>query len=291
MFKRPERSSVVKIVLVVFTITVVAGITAVWATFFRDTSLSRLRDRGIIRVGYAIEAPYAFLTPEGKVTGESPEIAAYVVSRLGIRKILWRMVEFRSLIEELEAGRIDVIAAGMYITPERASRVSFSEPTFQVQQGLLVPKGNPRHLRSYRQLVHIADIKVAALSGSFEEKTLQSLGMPVHRLIAVPDARTGQVAVESGAAACLALSSPTVRWMTRKSQTGQTEMAQPFDDMSTEARGYGAFAFRKEDRRLRAAWDRVLKSYIGSQKHRELIARFGFSSAELPVSPVEVQPK
>lgn len=291
MFKRPgrSRSSAVSTVLV-FTI-VAAATTAVWATLFRDHSLSRLHDSGVIRIGYAIEAPYAFLTPEGKVTGESPEIAAYVVSRLGIPKIHWRLVEFRSLIEELEAGRIDVIAAGMYITPERASRVSFSEPTFQVQQGLLVPKGNPRHFRSYRQLVQAADIKVAVLSGSFEEKILRQSGIPAHQLVGVPDALTGRVAVESGAADCLALSSPTVRWMSLTSQTGQTEMAHPFDDSPTGPRKQGAFAFRKQDGRLLAAWNRVLKSYLGSREHTDLIARFGFSSAELPVSPVEVPPK
>ena len=290
MFKLPKRNSTVKIGFVAFTV-IAAGIITVWVTIFRDTSLSRLQDGGVIRIGYAIEAPYAFLTPEGKVTGESPEIASYVVPRLGIGKILWRLVDFGSLIEELEAGRIDVIAAGMYITPERASRVSFSEPTFQVRQGLLVPKGNPRHFRSYRQLVHTTGIKVAALSGSFEEKTLQRLGIHADQLISVPDALTGRVAVESGAADCLALSSLSVRWMALKSQTGQTEIAQPFDDTSIGPRGHGAFAFRKEDGRLLAAWNGVLKPYIGSQKHLDLIARFGFSPAELPVSLAEVSPK
>lgn len=107
----------------------------------RDDSLDRLRSKGTITIGYAVEAPYAFLTPDGTVTGEAPEIAKVMASRLGIGHIAWRQVEFGSLLAELEAGRIDVIAAGMFITPKRADRASFSLPTFRVREGLLVPRG------------------------------------------------------------------------------------------------------------------------------------------------------
>jgi Bacterial extracellular solute-binding proteins, family 3 len=119
---------------------VAAFSTAIVLRFLRDQSLTRLQQEGTIRIGYAVEAPYAFLKPGGEVTGESPKVAKQIVARPGIRRIEWRQSEFGSLISGLESGRFDVIAAGMFITPERAQRVSFSEPTFHVQQGLLVPK-------------------------------------------------------------------------------------------------------------------------------------------------------
>ena len=98
---------------------------------------------GFIRIGYAVEAPYAFLTPDGELTGESPEVAKRITSRLGIPRITWRQVEFASLIDELDAGRIDMIASGMFVTEERARRVAFSIPTFHTHQALLVRAGNP----------------------------------------------------------------------------------------------------------------------------------------------------
>jgi polar amino acid transport system substrate-binding protein len=268
----------------VFLLLGLAMIALTVALFFQDFSLARLRKAGTIRIGYAIEAPYAFLQG-GEVTGESPEVARQMVARLGIGHSEWRQVEFGALISELEAGRVDVIAAGMFITPGRAQRVGFSTPTFRVRQGLLVLKGNPRQLHSYAEAVARADVKIAALTGAVEEALLRRLGLPESRLVLVPDALTGRVAVESGVADALALSSPTVQWMALQAQLGRTEMAQPFAQPELAASGplgVGAFAFRREDRQLRAAWNAALKDYIGSAEHRALVARFGFTPAELP---------
>ena len=271
----------------------VAAIAVLVLPFLRDDSLTRLRKTGSIRIGYAVEAPFAYLKPGGEVTGESPEVAKRVVSRLGIGHIEWRQVEFGALISELEAARIDVIAAGLFITPERAKRVRFSEPTFRVRPGLLVPKGNPRKLHSYQHVLTPGGVRIAVLSGAVEESLLRRLGWKDHELVIVPDALTGRVAVESAVADGLALSSPTVRWMALREQLGRTEMAQPFEEpelLRTEPFGYGAFAFRREDRRLASAWNRELKTYIGSPEHRSLAAGFGFAPAELPGTATDAEP-
>lgn len=258
---------------------------AIYWQVSRDTSLTRLQEAGTIRIGYAVEAPYAFLKPGGEVTGESPEVAKLVVERLGIRQIEWRLAEFDALISDLESGRIDVIAAGMFITPQRAQYVNFSEPTFHVLQGLLVLSGNPKRIRSYEQAVAQDDIKIAVLSGSVEESLLKRIGAPDYQLVVVPDALTGRVAVESGLADGLALSSPTLRWMVLQDQQGWTEMAQPFEQSALaeeERLGFGAFAFRKADVQLLSAWNAELEILIGSPEHLRLISEFGLTEAELP---------
>ncbi len=150
---------------------VLAGVGAVaGALCLADSSLRALQRAGTIRVGYAVEAPYAFVTPDGEITGESPEMAKRIVGRLGIRSIVWRGMEFRSLIDELEAGNIDLIASGLFVTPERARRVAFSKVTFHVRSGLLVAKGNPKKLCSCRQVLHDPSVRLAVLSGSVEER-------------------------------------------------------------------------------------------------------------------------
>ncbi|HMM38768.1 MAG TPA: transporter substrate-binding domain-containing protein [Desulfovibrio sp.] len=250
-----------------------------------DSSLDRAREAGMIHVGYAVEAPYAFLSSHGEVTGESPEVARVIAGRLGIGRIEWRQAEFGVLIDELLSGRVDVIAAGMFITPERARRVAFSEPTFHVQPALLVPRGNPRGIHSYSQALATKDVRVAVLSGAIEESLLKGLGARESQLASVPDALTGRVAVESGYAAGLALSSPTIHWMELCDELGRTEAAQPFtapEAYQTAGLGYGAFVFRKDDRALLAAWNRELKTFVGGPEHRALVSRFGFGEAELP---------
>lgn len=258
----------------------------------RNRPLSAEEKGAPLRIGYAIEAPYAFLDAAGGVTGESPEIARVVAARLGFGNVEWRQTDFDALIPELEAGRIDVIAAGLFITPERARRVRFSIPTIHVQTGLLVAGGNPRNLHAYEDVLTRPELRLAVLSGAVEEGLVRRMGFSARQLLVVPDASTGRVAVESKLADGLALSAPTIRTMAMRRQLGKTEMAAPFAQprLAQEERlGYAAFAFRREDRRLNAAWDNALRSYLGSPEHLALIARFGFSKDELPEKGITVE--
>ena len=261
---------------------VLVGVGAVaGALRLADPSLRELQRAGTIRVGYAVEAPYAFVTPDGEITGESPEMAKRIVGRLGIGTIVWRGMEFRSLIDELEAGNIDLIASGLFVTPERARRVAFSKITFQVHSGLLVAKGNPKKLCSCRQVLHDPSVRLAVLSGSVEERLYRRLGMPGRRLIVTPDALTGRTAVANGLADALALSSPSVNWIALNDPACATEAADPFEAAPEEKPGCGAFAFRKRDRTLVHAWNAALEAYLGSEEHLSCVARFGFAPKDL----------
>lgn len=251
----------------------------------RESSLSRIREAGVIRIGYAIEEPFAFLDAKGRPTGESIEEAREIVRLLGVPRIEWRLTEFGSLIADLESGRFDVIASGLFITSQRGTVVAFSEPVIRVQQALLVRRGNPLSLHSYEGIVRAEGVKVAVIRGSIEETLFHRLGMPEERLVSVPDARTGRAAVETGVASGMALSAPAIRVMGRADGLGGTEPASPFDQTAVPGMphlGYCAFAFRRPDRSLLAAWNGVLAAYVGSEDHRRTIATFGFGAGDLP---------
>jgi polar amino acid transport system substrate-binding protein len=252
-----------------------------------DSSLQNLRDRGFIRIGYAVEAPYAFLDANGDVTGESPELAKWVVSQLGIPNIEWIHTDFDNLIPELIEGRFDLIAAGMFITAERAEMVAFSEPCFHVQQGLLVAAGNPHQLGSYIDILSNPELKIAVITGAIEETLLSDIGIPAAQILHVPDARTGETAVKTAIADAFALSSVSVRWMALNDQSQLVEMAEPFEQIQTDAfihYGYGGFAFRQSDKNLLNGWNAVLADFVSSPEHLQLIEEFGFSSVELSIS-------
>ncbi|WP_129630549.1 ectoine/hydroxyectoine ABC transporter substrate-binding protein EhuB [Candidatus Oscillochloris fontis] len=251
----------------------------------RDRSFENIQRADRIRIGYAVEAPFAFTRENRRVTGESPEVARAVVERMGISQITWIQTEFDQLIPDLRNGRFDVIAAGMFITPERARWVAFSEPTFHVQQGLLVRIGNPHNLHTYEQVVQTAGIRVAVLDSSIEQRMLQQIGLAPERLIRAPDIPTARVAVESDLADAFAISAPTLRWLVKYEYVPQLEVATPFvqpDPAHTDGLGYGGFAFRQEDRALRTAWNRAMDTLINSRDHLQIIAPFGFTEAELP---------
>ncbi|MBL8112464.1 MAG: ABC transporter substrate-binding protein, partial [Acidobacteria bacterium] len=94
-----------------------------------------------------------------------------------------------------------------------------------------------------------------------------------------PDAATARRAVLAGEADALALSAPAVRWMAKP---GETEIAEPFEEAARDRLGFGGFVFRKGDLRLREAWNARLQALVGSPEHLALIARFGFTRADLP---------
>jgi len=251
-----------------------------------DTALRRIRDTDSIRIGYAVEPPFALLNEGGVVGGESPEVARRIVARLGVHHVDWIQTDFDALIPGLESGRFDVIAAGMFITPQRARRVSFSEPTLHVRAGLLVTSGNPRHLTSYADAVADAAVKVAVIAGSVEEAALRAAGLPESRLASVPDALTGRVGVTSGAVAALALSSPSVHWMAAHDPTRAT---QPVLLSEAGTGGFGAFAFRRAETSLLSAWNVALKEFVGSEEHLRIIVPLGFDRSELPGSMTTAQ--
>ena len=244
----------------------------------RDDSLERLRRAGSLRIGYAVEPPYAYLDAQGGVTGEAPEIARRMAKTLGIEHIAWRQMEFGELIDALEAGQIDVIAAGMFITPERQRRVLFSIPTFHVRPGLLVARGNPMRIESYQQAGARQEVRIAVIAGAVEEQIMRRQGVTDARLLVTPDALTGRKAVESGLADALLLSEPTVRLMAQLEQLGRTQtlIAEPISGQD-DIYGRTAYAFRLDAQQLRQAWDAALHNYLGSAAHSALLASFGMA--------------
>ncbi|QLA15397.1 transporter substrate-binding domain-containing protein [Desulfolutivibrio sulfoxidireducens] len=228
--------------------------------------------------------PYAFRDATGRVTGESPETARVVLKRLGIGDVRFVLSDFANLIRELERGEIDMIAAGMFITPERSRRIVFSLPTARVGQGLLVRQGNPKDLHSYTEMAARPDVTPAVLAGSVEEEYLKALGVPDVRLFRVPDAATGAAAVKAGRADGLALSAPSVNLLAEDSN-GALAAAAPFAgpvEDGGELASSPAFGFRKADEDLRQAVDGVLRGFVGSPEHLALVAPFGFTAGDMP---------
>lgn len=236
---------------------------------------------GEIRIGYSSEAPYSFRTPQGEITGEAPEIAKAILERNGIRPLRWVLLDFGKAIPALLDGRIDMIANGLFITPRRQAVVLFSLPFSRSRQALLVRRGNPRNLHSYADAAQNPDVTVAVLDGSVEQAELRRLGMPRQRIFIVPDPTGGVAAVRSGRADCLALSAPTISWLAREAGKDVVP-AQPFSQSPGMPAGESAFAFRPSDHELAKKVDGALKAYIGTPRHLDRVASFGFGPESLP---------
>lgn len=259
--------------------------TAVYSEGRPEPSLVRIRREGVVRIGYAPEAPFAFRTPGGRVTGESPEVARAVFRALGVDSVEWVQTEFHDLIPDLQAGRFDVIAAGMYVTPERARQVAFSRPTFVAPVALLVRGGGASRIRSLADVRRAPGARVAVLTGADEGRLARLAGIPADRILPVPDPVTGVEAVRSGRVDAFTTSRPAVRPILARHPPGALAVVSPLPDTfpaGVETIGQGAFAFRRGDGRLRKAFDGALARFVGTPAHLRLVAPFGFGAADLP---------
>lgn len=248
-------------------------------------TLERIRDAGVVRVGFANEAPYAYIdAATGRLTGEAPELARLIFRQLGVAEIEGVLTEFGALIPALKAGRFDVIAAGMYITPQRCQEIAFSDPTYAVSEAFIVKAGNPLDLHGYRDLRDTPGATLGIVSGAIQLQYARAIGIPDERIRIFPGAPAAIDGVAAGRASAYAATALTVNDLLRRS-SGPLERAMPFTDLIIDdnaVKGYGAFGFRKADKALRDAFNQVLNATLGTPRHRALIAPFGFTPDMLP---------
>jgi polar amino acid transport system substrate-binding protein len=89
--------------------------------------LQQVLNTGTLRVGVVLYAPWAVRAANGEIDGFEADIAKQLAADMGVKAELLAY-DFAKLIPALEAGEIDIIAAGLAITPERALHVNFSQP-------------------------------------------------------------------------------------------------------------------------------------------------------------------
>jgi len=238
-------------------------------------TLEEARERGYIRVGFANEAPYGFATSGGELTGEAPEIAKYILGQLGIDEVDGVLTEFGSLIPGIKAGRFDLIAAGMFVTPKRCEQVDFSNPTYKIASALLVKEGNPHGLSSYEDVAANPELKIALLTGAVEKGYARAAGIDEDQFVTLPDPPSMLKAVQSGRADAAALTTLSIANLVEKGEG--VDMVGPIEKAGDQSVvGYGAFGFREDDDAFREAFNKELAKLIGTEKHKELVWEFGF---------------
>ena len=85
--------------------------------------------------------PYEFYDENNEVTGIDAEIAAAIADKLGMELQITDMA-FDSLIPALSGGTIDIILAGMTVTPERQENVDFTDSYATGVQVVIVPENS-----------------------------------------------------------------------------------------------------------------------------------------------------
>lgn len=248
-------------------------------------TLEAVRAGESLRIAIADEAPYGYVGAEGEITGEAPEIARRVLERIDPSiQSEFVVTDFGDLISGLNGGRFDLAAAGMYITPERCGQVAFSDPTYVVGEAFAVQAGNPKGLSDFTDVARNDDAVLAVMAGAIEYNYAFHAGVPADRVRLYPGPEAAIEALRAGEVDAVALTALTVRAALdglAGSELEATEQFYPVQD-GEEVRGYGAFAFRKGDERLRDVFNEHLSAFVGTEEHLALVESFGFSEDMIP---------
>src|SRR5918993_2817114 len=85
--------------------------------------LQDVLNAGTLRVGVTLFAPWAARATDGELVGFEVDVARQLAADMEV-EAQFLTYDVDRLIPALESGEIDIIAAGMTITPERALHVN-----------------------------------------------------------------------------------------------------------------------------------------------------------------------
>lgn len=244
--------------------------------------LAELKEAGVVKIGFANEKPYAYQDDNGELKGEAVEIAKAVFKELGVDEVDGQLAEFGQLIPGLQAGKFDVITAGMAITPDRCKQADFGEPEIQYGEGLIVQEGNPLDLHSYEDIANNPDVTVSVMSGATEVEFLKEMGVSEDQIQEAPDIPATFAAVQSGRADATTGTEMTIKMALESSDKDALEFVEDFEQPDVEGvPSYGAAVFHQDNDDLREAYNEVLQQMKEDGEIIDLITPSGFSERNL----------
>ena len=81
--------------------------------------------------------PHAFLDEKGKPSGFDVEAMNWIAKKMGF-KVEHKAMDWDGIVPSLLAKKIDMVCSGMSMSPERKTKVTFSDPYWSIRKYFLV---------------------------------------------------------------------------------------------------------------------------------------------------------
>ena len=117
--------------------------------------------------------PFAYIDKTGKPAGFDVEAMAWIAKDLGF-EVEHKAIDWDGIITSLMTKKIDVIASGMSITPDRAKKVNFTIPYWKIDQVMVVKKDSTMTMAD----LMTGKNKVGVQQGTSEGKWLKAEAEP-----------------------------------------------------------------------------------------------------------------
>ncbi len=103
-----------------------------------ESVLERVRRKGVLRVGYhPSNLPFSFFNINDQLVGFDVDMALMLGDDLGCR-VEFYPVEFKRMAEVLEAHQVDIIMAGVPVTTDRLTQMTFSKAYLDTTSAFVV---------------------------------------------------------------------------------------------------------------------------------------------------------
>ena len=241
--------------------------------------LADLQEQGKIKIGFANEKPYGYENDEGELTGASVDTAKAVFAELGIDEVEGHLADYDQLVPGLGAKKYHAITSGMAITPDRCENASFGEPDMKYGEGLIVQKGNPLGLKSYKDIADNDEATISIMSGATENEFVVSEGVDESQIQGAPDIPATIAAVESGRADATTGTEMTLIMALESADSDNIEFVEDFEQPDIDGvPSYGAVAFHPDETELLEAYNEKLAELKESGKIAEILEDNGFDA-------------
>lgn len=250
-----------------------------------ETTLEKIKAQGAIRLGFTNEAPFAYATPDGQLTGVVIEVLRKIFDQMGVKDFDGGLTTFGGLIPGLKAGRFDLVTSSIYIKPDRCAQVAFAEPLYVLGDGVAVKAGNPRGIHGYADVAKDPSIKLAyTVGGTGITDNATAMGVKEEQLVPVPDDPSGYAAVRAGRVDGFANPATILEAELRALGDDGLERASPFEQPVVDGKpryGFASFAVRIEDQDLLAEINKHLAELRASPDFAAIMDRYGFTKDDM----------
>jgi Na+/H+-dicarboxylate symporter/ABC-type amino acid transport substrate-binding protein len=133
-----------------------------------ESTLAKILDRGLIRVGYESSAiPFCYLNKDGELVGYDIAFAYQLAKDLDV-KLELVPIDYDTLGEEINSGYCDIVMCAIVMNEQRILNMQFSDTYLEDANVLIIPTKNLDKYRTIEQVGKAGNFRLGAI-GAYEE--------------------------------------------------------------------------------------------------------------------------
>ncbi len=130
-------------------------------------TLQNVLEKKLLRIGVSLFTPWTIKQRDGQLVGFEIDVAKQLAKDLGV-KPEFHVLEWEKIMPALLKREIDIISAGMVITPQRALKFNFSQPYDSSGIGLVTNIPLTKTFNGPHDL-NRSEVTITAVTGSISE--------------------------------------------------------------------------------------------------------------------------